>query len=171
MPMGDDQDKAEKDDSPRLRVEDAPSISSEQLSSGARETVKLSPRAEHAAQHFNTESISPKILVNTLRLIEFLTVFTMGSVIYLTYVYPTDGFAPQYFVTSAFAALATIVAIHATRGYEISALRGNFSQWGRILGAWASVFALLSVLAFFLRVAEDFSRVWFGVWPFCLRSN
>ncbi len=164
MPVGDDQKNSVDSSTQRLRVADAPPLSEGSNKVNVRQTVKLNPRAEHAAKHFNTNSISPKILVNSLRMIEFLTVFAIGCLVYLTYVFPNDGFAPQYFVASSFAALLTIIAIQATRGYEVSALRRAFPQWGRIFGAWAIVFSILSVLAIFMRVTEDFSRVWFASW-------
>ena len=133
-------------------------------STGPRSDVKLSQRAEQVASQFAQNAISPFVLAASLRIIEFLAVVLIGVTVYFWYVVPMDGVRLSYFTTCFLAGVLTLVGLQATDTYQISSLRTNVTQLGRVLATWAAVFAFLALLAFFTRQSEEFSRVWFGTW-------
>ena len=133
-------------------------------STGPRESIKLSERAEQVASQFTQNAISPFVLAAGLRIIDFLAVTIIGLSVYFFYVVPIDGVKLSYFMTCFLAGVLTLVGFQATDSYQVSSLRTNVTQLGRVLGAWTAVFAFLALLAFFTRQSEAFSRVWFGSW-------
>ena len=135
-------------------------LSGEDGSQSVRERIVLSPRAEQVAQENQHDAISPRIIANAMRLADFLVTIVTGILVYLVYVFPKDGFQSQYSVAIALVAVLTVIISQSMGGYEIASLRRNVVQMGKTLGAWAAVFAILTSIAFFLRVSEDFSRVW-----------
>ncbi|MDA8870250.1 undecaprenyl-phosphate glucose phosphotransferase [Rhizobiaceae bacterium] len=132
--------------------------------SGPRSDVILSERAEQVAAQFAQNAISPFLLATVLRLFEFFAVIALGIGIYFLYVVPMDGVKAHYFTACVLTATLSFVALQASDAYLVTAMRTNFSQLGRVLMAWSGVFALLAVFAFFARVSEDYSRVWFGTY-------
>ncbi|MEE9374957.1 MAG: undecaprenyl-phosphate glucose phosphotransferase [Rhizobiaceae bacterium] len=129
-----------------------------------RENVTLSERAEQVASQFAQNAISPFVLASALRLIEFLAIFTIGLTVYLFYVDPQNGVESNYLLTSFISATLTVLALQAADTYQIVSLRTSVTQLGRVFLAWSSVFAVLALFAFFMRISTDFSRVWFGTW-------
>lgn len=133
-------------------------------SSQKRGSVRLSERAEQVASQFAQNAVSPLLLATTLRLIEFLAILGIGAGIYFAYVYPNDGFQSQYLFTSLLGAVLGVVALQAVDSYQVSALRTHVRQMGRVLIAWTAVFSILALMAFFLQVSIEYSRIWFGSW-------
>ncbi len=140
----------------------AASVNSE--SDHRREDVHLSERARQVASQFTANAISPVMIAGVLRLIEFVMVFVIGMGVYLSYVYPMDGFKWIYPLTTFSGAVLTMVFLQAVDAYQISSLRTIIPQIGRVLGAWTMVFAFFAVVAFFARIGTDYSRIWFGSW-------
>ena len=133
-------------------------------SEGPRLDVKLSERAEQVAAQFAENAISPFVLATALRLIEFTAVFAIGVAVYFAYVVPIDGVQSFYFLSCFLGAIFSFIALQAADTYQVSSLRTNILQLGRVIGAWTAACAVLALLAFFMRVSEEFSRVWFGTW-------
>lgn len=133
-------------------------------SDGPRERVELSERAAQVASQFSQNAVSPFVLAAVLRIVEFLAVTGIGIGVYFAYVVPMDGVKISYLITCVLGGILTLVALQAADSYQISSLRTNVQQLGRVLGAWAAVFAVLALLAFFSRISENYSRVWFGSW-------
>jgi Undecaprenyl-phosphate glucose phosphotransferase len=129
-----------------------------------RAKIQLSDRAEQVASQFSQNAISPFVLATVLRILEFLAAVGIGLAVYFTYVVPMDGVKTSYLLTCFLGGVLSLVALQAVDGYQITALRTNIRQLGRVLGAWAAVFAVLALLAFFSRVSDNYSRVWFGSW-------
>src|SRR5690606_12126981 len=48
--------------------------------------------------------------------------------------------------------------------YQLPSLMRPISTIPRIMAVWAGTLCVLAVLGFFLKVADDFSRVWFAGW-------
>ena len=135
------------------------------MSGGAkRADVQLSERARLVASQFATNAISPAVVANGLRLAEFVAVSLVGLVAYLAYVEPTAANALPYGLATVGGALLTVFAFQIADAYQVPTLREHVMQFGRILLAWLVVFAVLTMAAFFARVSEEFSRVWFALW-------
>ena len=133
-------------------------------SQGPRTQVELSDRAQQVASQFSQNAVSPFVLATVLRMIEFFAVMGIGLGVYFAYVVPMDGVKTSYLLTCFLGAVLTLIALQAVDSYQVAALRTNIRQLGRVLGAWAAVFAILALLAFFSRISENYSRVWFGSW-------
>jgi len=129
-----------------------------------RGAIFLNERAQQVASQFAQNAISPFLLVAVLRLVEFIAVFAIGMGVYMFYVVPQDGFRTMFVLPCLFGALLSLIALQATDSYQISSLRTHIKQLGRVLIAWTAVFAVLALAGFFLRVSEEFSRIWFGSW-------
>jgi len=129
-----------------------------------RAHVQLSDRAEQVASQFSQNAISPFVLATVLRIVEFLATTGIGLAVYFIYVVPMDGVKTAYLLTCFLGGVLSLVALQAVDSYQIAALRTNIRQLGRVLGAWAAIFAVLALLAFFTRVSENYSRIWFGSW-------
>ena len=129
-----------------------------------RENVILSERAEQVASQFAQNAISPFILASILRLFEFFAVMAIGLGVYFYYVVQLDGVKSYYVLTCALVSGLTVIGMQAADTYQVSALRSNITQLGRVLLAWGSVFAFLALIAFFMRVSIYYSRVWYGSW-------
>ncbi len=131
---------------------------------GPRTAVILSERAEQVASQFAQNAISPFVVAAVLRIIEFLGVIAVGLAVYSAYVVPMDGFKIAYIWPCLLGAMLTIIALQATDSYHVTTMRSLFTTLGRVFLSWSGVFALMTVLAFFAQVSEDYSRVWFGGW-------
>jgi len=129
-----------------------------------RGPVLLSERAQQVASQFAQNAVSPLLLATVLRLVEFIAVFAIGLGVYIAYVVPQDGFRTVFIFPCLLGAAFTLIALQATDSYQISALRTHIKQLGRVLLAWSSVFAVLALAAFFMRISVEFSRIWFGSW-------
>ena len=135
------------------------------MTSGARRaTIELSERARSVASQFATNAISPSVVANGLRLVEFATVIVTGFAAYLFYVQPGPTTAGYYSLTIALGAVLTLIAFQLADAYQVPTLRRHVTQFGRVALAWTAVFAILTTLAFFARVSTDFSRAWLGLW-------
>ncbi len=129
-----------------------------------RETVHLSERATQVASQFAANAISPIVIAGVIRVIEFSMIFLIGIGVYLWYVYPLDGFKLIYPMTVLSGAILSMVFFQAADAYQLSSLRTNITQIGRVFAAWTMVFAFFALIAFFARISTDYSRVWFGTW-------
>jgi Undecaprenyl-phosphate glucose phosphotransferase len=133
-------------------------------SEGPRTFVKLSERAEQVASQFSQNAVSPFVLGAVLRIIEFVATAAIGISVYIVYVVPIDGFRFSYLLTCFVGGMLALIALQATDSYQITTLRTSILQIGRVLGAWTAVFAVFALLAFFTRLSENYSRIWFGSW-------
>ena len=129
-----------------------------------REDARLTERAEQVAARFTGNSLSPFAVAAGVRGLEFLTAATTGFGVYFAYVVPMDGMQLRYAVAIALISLLAVLAAQMADGYQMSALRRPLRSVGRVLIGWTALFALLSLAAFFARVSEDYSRVWYGSW-------
>ena len=109
--------------------------------------------------------ITPVIVLGAVRIIEFLIVAAVGFNIWAFYVIDPDrSFAINYFAIILLTAACVPIVFQSFELYSIEALRRYIHQSARLLIAWSCVFALLTVLAFFTKLGNDFSRVWLVGW-------
>ncbi|MBL8574186.1 MAG: undecaprenyl-phosphate glucose phosphotransferase [Hyphomicrobiaceae bacterium] len=126
--------------------------------------VELSPAAREVADLFADRPISPSVLTGMIRLFELTMVAAIGMIVYMTYVAGAFVFDLYYALPLISGALLTVVLIQAADGYNIGNLRTIVSQIGRIFAAWTMVFAFFATVAFFAKIGDYYSRVWFGTW-------
>ncbi|MGI9405348.1 MAG: exopolysaccharide biosynthesis polyprenyl glycosylphosphotransferase, partial [Hyphomicrobiaceae bacterium] len=109
--------------------------------------------------------ISPRVLSGTIRLVDVATVFVVSYVIASIYV--PDMMPPQnvlYVIAGLLGGIVTVAIFQTFRLYRVAAFSSIPRQLPRIVLAWALVFGTLAATAFFSKVGEEFSRVWFLTW-------
>ncbi len=110
------------------------------------------------------KAYSPIVVAGLVRLGEFLLLAGVGFGVHQLHVAPLWGHARQYLIIIPTMALFAVVALQAFRLYQLSALRAPIHHGFKIAGAWAMVFVAALAAIFFLKLDEEFSRVWLAGW-------
>ncbi len=120
--------------------------------------------ALQVASQYRRDTMSPVMVSGVLRIIEFALLLISGVGLYTYYVGLHATLYWHYPVIVAGGSLLTVILLELTDMYQISALRGPFANFGRLLLVWSGTFALFALAGFFMKVSADFSRFWFGSW-------
>jgi len=119
--------------------------------------TRVSPRVSQG-------SISLSLVLAVLPLIDFLLIAGSGLVFYLTYVgYQTSQPGP-YILAIVGVSLGSIIAQRSRGTYGTTQFIEAFWQAKSILGVVTVAFGVLLVVAFALKVTEDYSRIWLFSW-------
>ena len=126
--------------------------------------ASLKPIAQQAADQYRSDTISTALVAGVMRIVDFLMIAGPGFLIYFMYV----GYSPAYLYAHPavilIASALTVILLGSTKCYQLAALRHPFLQLGRFALVWLATFAFLAIVAFFLKVSEDFSRFWVATW-------
>jgi Undecaprenyl-phosphate glucose phosphotransferase len=141
---------------------DSPTVAAKP--SAAPNAASLSPVARSAAAALARRSLSPVIFTGAARLVEFGVLLALGTLIYVAYVVPTDGFDWFYALPIVGGSLGAVFVIQAADGYSIAALRHGVLRLGRVALAWTAVFAIFGAIAFLTKSGDTYSRVWISSW-------
>jgi Undecaprenyl-phosphate glucose phosphotransferase len=111
--------------------------------------------------------VSPVFFEAGLRLFDFVTVVSLGFVIYLIYVYDGTGtMSSRYISALLIAGVLISLMLHWFGAYNEDYLLSRRAPLKRVLGAWAVCFSLLLTIAFALKITDFYSRVWAVTWFF-----
>ncbi|PSH67878.1 undecaprenyl-phosphate glucose phosphotransferase [Phyllobacterium brassicacearum] len=124
----------------------------------------LSPVAQTIASQYARDTNSPVMISGIMRIIEFLIVAFAGVAVFAVYVGFSAGAILHYALAILATATVTVLLLELTDSYQLAVMRDPFSKLGKLLLIWSGCFALMSLAAFFLKISEDYSRVWFGAW-------
>ncbi len=130
----------------------------------AEEKAKLSPFAQAIASQYARNTNSPVMVSGIMRIIEFMIVALAGLAVFFFYVGTTQGALLDYFLAAIATATLSVLLLEFTDSYQLAVMRDPFHTFGRLLMAVSGAFALVSLIGFFMKISEDFSRVWFGAW-------
>ncbi|WP_437344068.1 undecaprenyl-phosphate glucose phosphotransferase [Mesorhizobium marinum] len=108
--------------------------------------------------------MSPIMVSGVLRLVEFALLVLSGAALYVEHVGLGTELDWHYPIVIAVASVLAVILLDINDCYQLPALMRPLSTVARIAITWAGIFALLAVVGFFLKVADDFSRFWFGGW-------
>jgi Undecaprenyl-phosphate glucose phosphotransferase len=131
---------------------------------GEKQSPSLSGRALAVAHRFSDRVVSQRMIAGLLRAADFLVALALGSLAYLIYVAPKQGYDALYAVPLLAGPLLAVVFVQAVDGYNPQHFRSAFGQIGRVTAAWTLVFAAFAVAIFFTKQGHTFSRVWFSSW-------
>ncbi len=122
------------------------------------------PIAEGVADIAITPSFSPVLLVGVIRGLELLLVVVTGFAVHALYL--ADKFPLHWDYAFAIAGLAalTVAVFQAMGAYGIGAFRAYFRHGVRIVAGWLMVFLVALAAAFFLKIGDNFSRIWLAGW-------
>jgi Undecaprenyl-phosphate glucose phosphotransferase len=130
-------------------------------------SVKLNPMAEQVAHQFRADSMSPVMVSGVVRLVELAMLSVSGFIIYALYVGAGGPMNWEYPAVLLCGAILMVLLLEMGDAYQVPSLRRPGSLTGRIIASWIGVFATLALTGFFLKISEEFSRVWFGSWFVC----
>jgi Undecaprenyl-phosphate glucose phosphotransferase len=124
----------------------------------------LNIAAAQVAATLRHRFITPGILAGLARLADFAGLAVAGFAIVWIYVAPRESVGLGY----VFAALAlpatTVVLINSFSRYTAPSYRRLAPKIGRAAAVWTAVFSCFTLVLFFLKMGEDFSRVWLASW-------
>jgi Undecaprenyl-phosphate glucose phosphotransferase len=129
------------------------------------ENVELNPIARQVATQYRRDTMSPVMVSGYLRLAEFLVFAASGLAVYLHYVIDVaTSLTWEYPALMIAGSVLAILILEITDAYQVSVLRNPLRHFGTLVLAWAGAFAVMALAAFLLKLAGEFSRVWFTGW-------
>ncbi|MEM9999670.1 MAG: undecaprenyl-phosphate glucose phosphotransferase [Pseudomonadota bacterium] len=124
----------------------------------------LSDLAERIAREYVHDTVSPAMVSGLLRLGEFLAVALLGVGIMFAYVWTGPDILLPYLAAALFGAVLYVIFAEILDAFTIRAIRSTMQTLPRVGFALLGVFSVLALTAFFMKMSEDYSRVWFGSW-------
>jgi Undecaprenyl-phosphate glucose phosphotransferase len=128
------------------------------------EAGKLNAVALQIASQYRHDTMSPVMVSGTLRLVEFALLVLSGLAVGLIYVEAPAALSGRYLGAYLGGAALAVILLELRNGYQISFLRRPGRNFGRLALIWAGTLAVLALASFFLKMSEDFSRIWFAGW-------
>jgi Undecaprenyl-phosphate glucose phosphotransferase len=124
----------------------------------------LNPVARQIAAQYRSDTMSPVMVSGSLRLVEFALFVGVAIFFKVWYVGLPTSFHWHYPAAILGGAALAVLFLELTDAYQIPTLRNPAGRLGAIVLAWSGAFALLALAGFFLKISEDFSRVWYAGW-------
>ena len=131
---------------------------------GLRPRTPLNIAAAQVASTLKQRLVTPGMLSAMARLADLVGLGTLSAAIYLVYVAPLEGIGFRYVLATLILPAATVALIGSFNGYTIGAYRQGIVMIGRTAAIWTAVFGSFTLVVFFLKMGEDFSRVWLAGW-------
>jgi Undecaprenyl-phosphate glucose phosphotransferase len=119
--------------------------------------------AQDIARQFSEETISPAMVTGVLRMLDVVLITLAGIICYTAYV----GHGPLlafYYMISMAGGLIGMALLEINGGYKMKVLRTPLASLGKIFTILGGAFAAIAIIGFFLKMSEEFSRFWFGLW-------
>jgi FlaA1/EpsC-like NDP-sugar epimerase len=107
---------------------------------------------------------SRSVISELIAAIDGVVVFLAGMIIYLLYVEKNSESTIIYASACAVTALITVGAFYISDLYEFDSAENREKRLIKIVVTCECVFLAIVVLAFVLKISEDFSRVWLFSW-------
>lgn len=131
---------------------------------GASLAVRMPPLADFRSDN-RASLISPRVLSGMFRGFEFLVTALIGLAVALIYVDEPNLLAESAYPAALLSmSVASIITFELLGLYKVSALSSIMRQMPRVAMGWTAAFAALVASLFFLKLGQDFSRVWLAVW-------
>jgi Undecaprenyl-phosphate glucose phosphotransferase len=124
----------------------------------------LNIASARVASQLRHRAISPGLLSFLARFADFAMLVALSAAIFVVYVVPSDGYGWRYLGAVLFLPAVTIALIGAFNGYTLAAYRRLLPEAGRAMLMWTGAFGAFTLLLFFLKMGEEFSRVWLAAW-------
>ncbi|MCP5000331.1 MAG: undecaprenyl-phosphate glucose phosphotransferase [Hyphomicrobiales bacterium] len=142
------------------------SISPAAGNAAGQPSEKISKLALQIARQLGDDSYSPAMITGMARLFEVCGLGLCGIGIFVFYVIPSDGLITAYLLSCIAGALFAGLLFQISDAYQLQSLRSVLRTLPKLFICWTITFAIMAVAAFFMKVGEEFSRVWFGSWYF-----
>ena len=130
----------------------------------SRQGGTLNEVARQVAAQYREDTLSPVMVCGALRLVEFAMLVVLGVSLYVFNVSFFSHLVWQYMLVITVVSAVAVILMDILECYQIQAVMRPLRSLTRILLGWGGTFALMAVLAFFLKISSDFSRLLFGTW-------
>ena len=130
-------------------------------------TSQRAPFALDAEPLRSRAPISPEILATVVQFADFCLVLIAAQIashIYLGWLNGQEIPSAAYWFASLLAAIVFVTAFRRLDGYTVRHLSRLGWQLNRLFVVWASTIAILTTIAFVIKVAENYSRGWAVTW-------
>ncbi len=124
----------------------------------------LNVAAAQVASTLKHRFITPGMLSGLARLADFLGLVLLSFVIFSVYVDQNDAGNAGYWIASLLLPAATVILIGSIHGYAIGDYRRTLVKVSRGAAVWAGLFGGFTLVLFFLKMGDSFSRVWLAIW-------
>jgi Undecaprenyl-phosphate glucose phosphotransferase len=148
----------------RIEPPDRFTTAASRTGSDGKEAGDLNETARQIASQYRRDTMSPIMMSGVLRLVELVLLILSGAVLYVNYVGLGTPLDMHYPIVILGAALIAVIMLEVNDCYQLPALMRPLPRVARIALVWAGTLSLFAVVGFFLKVADEFSRVWFGGW-------
>jgi len=141
--------------------------SAEPVGSGANLLIQrqsLNVAAAQVAASLKRRLITPGTLAAWARLADFTGLTLASTAIIWVYVDPREEIGLGYLLATLLIPLAAVLALGSSGRYTIAEYRRVALGIGRAAVVWTAVFGSFTLVLFFLKMGEDFSRVWLASW-------
>jgi len=106
---------------------------------------------------------SPSVILGLLRIADIVTIVAAALLAYYlrhgTFLLPTD-----YINATIAGVLVSLQLFHLGRLYDFKLLDQFFAEATKLVTLWSGVGLTLIAIGFFIKVSDDFSRIWVGLW-------
>jgi Undecaprenyl-phosphate glucose phosphotransferase len=107
-------------------------------------------------------SMSPIVLVGSVRLLEFVLVLIIG--LSLQWIYLEEFPLPPYIGLTFAVGFGVWLSFEGGGLYSVQAFRSFFRKGFRLLASWTAVFLFTFAAIFLTKLGDQFSRVWLVSW-------
>ncbi|MEO3998809.1 undecaprenyl-phosphate glucose phosphotransferase [Mesorhizobium sp. CAU 1732] len=127
-------------------------------------TQELSPIALQIATQYRRDTMSPVMVSGIMRLVEFALLLVSGMALYAAYIGIDTFMLWHYPLLIVLTSVAAVIILEITDNYQIANLRHPMKSLGTIILVWGGTLALMTAAGFFLKISEEFSRLWLAAW-------
>lgn len=142
----------------RLADIDAP----DQIAS--QKDVQLQPQALEVAKQFSEKPISPLIISTAVKLIDLVAISLLGLAIFFGYLSSLHDLSLKYLAPILLSGPVFAIIVSSLDGYDATAMKEASRPIGRGIMAWTVLFVGFTLVSFFLKMDETYSRVWMASW-------
>ncbi len=123
------------------------------------------PRLADAWASEKSSLVSARVLRGVVRFTDAAVTILAGLIIAAAYVkLPVVITDPGYFAILAGAGVLTVLVFEGLGLYASQIFPSIIKQLSRVMLGWAITFALIESAFFFLKIGQEFSRVWLALW-------
>ncbi|MCG6857840.1 MAG: undecaprenyl-phosphate glucose phosphotransferase [Salaquimonas sp.] len=126
--------------------------------------VELNEMAKQVAELFSSDSVSSFLIASLVRIGEFLGLAAIAFAVRQFYLIDKGAPFIIYAAAVTLGTALTVTFIQAIDGYEVSALRRFLPQFAKAAAGFTVAMIMLVVIAFFIKISTQYSRLWFGSW-------
>ena len=126
----------------------------------------LSSATRRIAAQYRHDALSPSIVTGITRLVEFSLLLVAGLIPFAIYIGIDSPMMSFYLGVMLVTAILAVLMLQFTGNYKLQILRSPLTSVGPAVITWIGTLTFVSFIGFFLKIADDFSRVWVATWFF-----